>query len=158
MSIFSSFFGGYNRPGPGVRPDEPRKKGIFRLFEILGRDFWSFFKAGFLAAISMIPFLFGIIMAVLSHALIFVFIARFLHGFQKSFHPGENLAIALRCVICFQQKQRFLNDFFQPGIFIGIAVTKLDGVIDNTVGAVCIFLNEQIPVGGSFHTHTRKLT
>ena len=38
MSIFSSFFGGYNRPGPGVRPDEPRKKGFIRLLEILGRD------------------------------------------------------------------------------------------------------------------------
>lgn len=80
MSIFSSFFGGYNRPGPGVRPDEPRKKGIFRLFEILGRDLWSFFKAGFLAAVSMIPFLLGITVAALSHALIFVFIAGLVGG------------------------------------------------------------------------------
>lgn len=80
MSIFSSFFGGYNRPGPGVRPDEPRKKGLARLFEILGRDFGSFFKAGFLAFVGMIPFLFGMILAVLSHAVIFVIIAGLVGG------------------------------------------------------------------------------
>ena len=80
MSIFSSFFGGYNRPGPGVRPDEPRKKGLARLLEMLGRDFWSFFKAGFLAFISMIPFLFGMILAIISHAVIFVIIAGLVGG------------------------------------------------------------------------------
>jgi len=32
----------YNKPGPGVDPDEPRKKGIKRFFEVLGRDFGGF--------------------------------------------------------------------------------------------------------------------
>ena len=80
MSIFSSFFGGYNRPGPGVRPDEPRKKGFMRLLEILGRDFWSFFKAGLLAYVSMLPFLFGMILAVTTHAVIFVLAAGLIGG------------------------------------------------------------------------------
>lgn len=80
MSIFSSFFGNYNRPGPGVRPDEPRKKGLMRLFEILGRDFWSFFKAGLLAWVSMLPYLFGMILAVTTHAVIFVLAAGIIGG------------------------------------------------------------------------------
>ena len=32
----------YNRPGPGVDPNEPRKKGVKRFFEVLGRDFGGF--------------------------------------------------------------------------------------------------------------------
>lgn len=39
----------FTRPGPGVRPDAPRKKGVARLAEIMGRDMWNFFRAGFLA-------------------------------------------------------------------------------------------------------------
>lgn len=80
MSIFSSFFGGYSRPGPGVRPDEPRKKGVMRLLEILGRDFWSFFKAGFLAFVSMIPFLVLMFLAIETHAVIFVLAAGLIGG------------------------------------------------------------------------------
>lgn len=32
----------FTRPGPGVRPDAPRKKGVARLAEIMGRDMWNF--------------------------------------------------------------------------------------------------------------------
>ena len=39
MGLFSM---NYNKPGPGVDPNEPRKKGVKRFFEILGRDFGSF--------------------------------------------------------------------------------------------------------------------
>lgn len=80
MSIFSGLFGGYNRPGPGVRPDEPRKKGIARLIEVLGRDLWPFFKAGFLTLLSAVPFLVLMVMAVVSHAVIFVLAAGILGG------------------------------------------------------------------------------
>ena len=80
MSIFSSFFGGYNRPGPGVRPDEPRKKGFMRLLEILVRGVWCFFKAGLLAYVSMLPLLFGMILAVTTHAVIFVLAAGLIGG------------------------------------------------------------------------------
>ena len=39
MKFFSNH---YNKPGPGVDPNEPRKKGIRRFFEILGREFGGF--------------------------------------------------------------------------------------------------------------------
>ena len=45
----------FTRPGPGVRPDAPRKKGVARLAEIMGRDMWNFFRAGFLAFLACLP-------------------------------------------------------------------------------------------------------
>ena len=35
MGLFSF---SYNKPGPGVSPDTPRKRGVARLLEVLGRD------------------------------------------------------------------------------------------------------------------------
>ena len=32
----------YNKPGPGVDPDEPRKKGVKRFIEVFARDFGGF--------------------------------------------------------------------------------------------------------------------
>lgn len=49
----------FTRPGPGVRPDAPRKKGVARLAEIMGRDMWNFFRAGFLAFLGCLPFIIG---------------------------------------------------------------------------------------------------
>lgn len=80
MSIFSGLFGGYNRPGPGVRPDEPRKKGVARLLEVLGRDLWPFFKAGFLTLLGAIPFMVLMVMAIVTHAVIFVLAAGIIGG------------------------------------------------------------------------------
>ena len=76
MGIFS-----FNTdPGPGVSPDEPRKKGFARLAEVLGRDLWPFFKAGLLTVLSLIPFLLGISFAVMSHALLVAILAGVIGG------------------------------------------------------------------------------
>lgn len=79
MSLLSNLFG-YNRPGPGVRPDEPRKKGAARWFEILGRDLGSFFKAGLLALLGFLPFMLLLSLAIASHAVIFVIAAGVVGG------------------------------------------------------------------------------
>ena len=76
MGIFS-----FNTdPGPGVSPDEPRKKGFARLAEVLGRGLWPFFKAGLLTVLSLIPFLLGISFAVMSHALLVAILAGVIGG------------------------------------------------------------------------------
>lgn len=76
MGIFS-----FNtEPGPGISPDAPRKTGLARVVEVLGRDLWSFFKAGFLAVLSLVPFLFGIAFAVVSHALLVAVLAGVIGG------------------------------------------------------------------------------
>ncbi len=79
MSLLSNLFG-YDRPGPGVRPDEPRKKGAARWFEILGRDLGSFFKAGLLALLGFLPFMLLLSLAIASHAVIFVIAAGVVGG------------------------------------------------------------------------------
>ena len=76
MGLFSN----YNKPGPGVAPDAPRKRGLSRLIEILGRDMGSFFKAGMLAFASCIPFVAGAVLAVLSHGLLVMIIAGIVGG------------------------------------------------------------------------------
>lgn len=45
----------YDRPGPGVEKDAPRKKGIARWFEIVGRDLADFTKANVLTALCCLP-------------------------------------------------------------------------------------------------------
>lgn len=60
----------YDRPGPGVDPDTPRKKGTARFVELLGRDMTSFWLAGLLTLLSSVPFVFGIWFSIVSHAVL----------------------------------------------------------------------------------------
>jgi len=52
MGLFSR---NYDKPGPGVRKDEPRKKGAARFFELLARDFWDLIKLNLLLCICVLP-------------------------------------------------------------------------------------------------------
>jgi len=52
MGLFSRNF---DKPGPGVRKDEPRKKGAARFFELLFRDFWDLTKLSLLFCVCVIP-------------------------------------------------------------------------------------------------------
>lgn len=74
------FMPNYSKPGPGVSPDEPRKKGAARFLEVCGRDFWSFFKAGALVFVSLLPFLLGVWYSVVTSALVPVVVAGLLGG------------------------------------------------------------------------------
>lgn len=52
MPLFSP---NYQRPGPGVPKNAPKKKGIPRFFEILGRDFADIWKASTLTVLCLVP-------------------------------------------------------------------------------------------------------
>lgn len=77
MALFNLHF---DRPGPGVSPDAPRKKGPARFFEMLGRDFVSFYLAGMLALASAMPFVLGVWFAVATHSLVPLLLAGVLGG------------------------------------------------------------------------------
>ena len=64
------FHPNYNNPGPGVRKDEPRKKGAARFFEILGRDMGDLFRANLLCAICFVPALALIFLGILGRAIL----------------------------------------------------------------------------------------
>lgn len=65
------FFPNYDREGPGLAPDAPRRTGLPRFWEVLSRDFWDVFRAGFLALIGCLPFFVGAAFSLYSHVLIF---------------------------------------------------------------------------------------
>ena len=72
MGLFTRNF---DKPGPGVSPDAPRKKGAARFFEILGRDFSTIWLAGILAMLGGLPFAAGVWFAVETHSLVPLVIA-----------------------------------------------------------------------------------
>ena len=77
MGLFSQNF---SKPGPGISPNAPRKKGAARYFEVLARDFSTFWMAGLLAMISSLPFALGLWFAVTTHSLIPMLLAGILGG------------------------------------------------------------------------------
>lgn len=61
-------------------PERDRKTGIFRLWEMLSRDFWDLFRAGFLALLGCAPFLLGTVYSLSAHVLIYAPAAGLLGG------------------------------------------------------------------------------
>lgn len=60
--------------------DLPKKHGIPRVLGLLGRDFWKYFRAGFLALAGALPFLVGTAFALYSHVLLFAPLAGLIGG------------------------------------------------------------------------------
>lgn len=70
----------FDRPGPGVDPNEPRKKGFARWAEVSGRDFGAFWISGLIALLAMVPYFLGLYFAVSSHLLLALAAAGVLGG------------------------------------------------------------------------------
>lgn len=51
------FFGGYDKPGAGVDPNAPKKKGIFFYIELVSRKFTKFLQAGIIFTLFSLPIL-----------------------------------------------------------------------------------------------------
>lgn len=54
-NFYMLFRNSYMTPGPGVERDTPRKTGLPRFFELLGRDLPNLYKASFLAGLGGLP-------------------------------------------------------------------------------------------------------
>lgn len=74
------FHPNYNTPGPGVRKDEPRKKGAARFFEILGRDMGDLFRANFLCTVCFLPALALIFLGILGRSVLLAAVGGLLGG------------------------------------------------------------------------------
>lgn len=57
----------FDKPGPGVNPDAPRKTGYRRFEELLLESGGRFFKSGLLACLGLLPFYFGLSVSVSAH-------------------------------------------------------------------------------------------
>ena len=91
-------FPDYNKPGPGVDPEAPRKRGVFRLWEVFSRDYWFIMLTGLLALAGMLPFIAGTLIAYRTHSLLIMFLAGLAGGIIAA--PGIcGLAdVLLRCL------------------------------------------------------------
>lgn len=74
------FFSNYNNPGPGIDPDAPRAKGLTRIWEMVSRDYLSFWRAGILNVLSLIPLLFLAGYAYATHSLLIAIIGGVIGG------------------------------------------------------------------------------
>lgn len=61
----------FDRPGPGVSKDAPRKKGPARFFEVLARDWGSLWKASLLCLLGFVPWALLVGIGVLGQNLLF---------------------------------------------------------------------------------------
>ena len=57
----------YTKEGPGVRKDQPPKKGIPRFFEILMRDYGHLLKVNFLFLLCCLPMVTVVLFGLLFH-------------------------------------------------------------------------------------------
>ena len=87
-----------NRPGAGVDPEAPRKRGVFRLWEVFSRDYWFIMLAGLLALAGMLPFIAGTVIAYRTHSLLIMLLTGLVGGMIAA--PGIcGLAdVLLRCL------------------------------------------------------------
>ena len=77
MSFFQQ---NYDKPGPGVERDTPRKTGFARIVEVLSRDFFSFWKASALLLVSCVPLAVGMRIALLTSNAFVLLLAAALGG------------------------------------------------------------------------------
>ena len=91
-------FPDYNRPGPGVNPEAPRKRGLFRLWEVFSRDYWFIMVAGLLALAGMIPFIAGIVLAYRTHSLLIMLLTGVIGGIAGAPCICGLADVLLRCL------------------------------------------------------------
>ena len=122
MKLFSR---NYDRPGPGVSKDEPRKKGAARFFEVLFRDFFDLVKLNVLFLLCIAPAAAAYILGLFGYAPGIAYLVSLALAF-----PIGGAAVA--CVFCITKllrddpgyiwhefKRKFLENFKQaaaPGI------------------------------------------
>ncbi|MCI2047228.1 MAG: hypothetical protein LKJ90_05895 [Faecalibacterium sp.] len=70
----------YDKAGPGVSEGEPRKKGALRFFEVLFRDFGSYWKAGILALLCLLPGVTGVVIGLSGGGLLFALLSGLVGG------------------------------------------------------------------------------
>ena len=75
-----------SRPGPGVAPDAPRSTGLKRIWEMLSRDYLTFWGAGIIQLLLTFPFAFGVGLACATHSLLFALLAGIIGGMLAA--PG----------------------------------------------------------------------
>jgi uncharacterized membrane protein YesL len=149
MGLFNRNF---NKPGPGVSKDEPRKKGIARFFELLLRDLGDLVKLNILLCICLLP---SIVMFILSLAYVYPLIT-FILSLILAFPVGGAITACVYYItkqmrddpsyVWHEFKRKFRENYKQSAI-IGILCTAF--VYTQILLWVLMFFNEE-PAGLSW--------
>ena len=139
-------FPDYNKFGPGVDPEAPRKKGVFRLWEVFSRDYWFIMLAGLLALAGMLPFIAGISIAYRTHSLLIMFLSGAVGGIVAA--PGIcGLAdVLLRCL---RDEPGFWWYRYKTAMKRNWKGCLLPGTLFGTVFSVQCFTLLHLPQSGS---------
>ena len=70
----------FDKAGPGVPENAPRKKGLPRFWEMFTRDGTAFWRAGMLALLGAVPYMAGVWFAVVTHAVLPLLLAGVVGG------------------------------------------------------------------------------
>ena len=127
----------YTKPGPGVAPDEPRKTGLPRIWEMISRDFRFFWPAGAINVLLTLPFAFAVGYACATHSLLFALLAGVLGGLIAA--PGF-LGLADTLLRSLRDEPGFFWHRYSRAIKKSWKGALLPGLLFGTVFSVQIFI------------------
>ncbi len=73
-------FRDYYTPGPGIPDNAPRETGLRRIWEMISRDYVSFWLSGILNFFSLLPFIFLVGLAYVTHSLLIAMVGGVIGG------------------------------------------------------------------------------
>ncbi len=134
-------FGNYNKPGPGIEKDAPKKKGFDLMFEILGREFWQIWALNFYFLIASIPIITIGPATVAMHRVLVTMIRDenvyalrdFITAFKKNFKQGVIVGIPM--VIFF-----IFGIVLNIGALANIEIAAVTESFGGMISSVLIFL------------------
>jgi len=138
-------FFNYSRPGPGVSPDEPRKKGLARIGELISRDWISFWLAGAINLLFSLPFVLALRFAYFTHSVLFALLAGLIGGLLAA--PGF-LGLADTLLRSLRDEPGFWWHRYSRALRRGWKSTLLPGAILGTVFSAQVFTLLHMPVIG----------
>lgn len=111
--------------GAGPQPDTPRKKGVSRFVELLGRDLGSMFKSGLLALAACLPAGLLVCLALLAESLPLVLLAAAAAGWLTGLYDTILRALRDEPGNWWHTYRRVWKRSFRSSLLPGIAFTAL---------------------------------
>ncbi len=131
------FFSDYNNPGPGISPDEPRAKGLKRIWEVVSRDYIHFWCSGILQIFSILPYLFAVGLGCITHSLLVTAVAGIIGGLIAApcfYGLADTLLRSLR------DEMGFWWHRYSKAIKENWKITLLPGMLFGLIFALQIFI------------------
>lgn len=135
----------YSRPGPGVAPDEPRKTGLPRIWELISRDGLRFWGSGAIHLLFSLPFAAAVYFAYVTHSVLFALLAGVVGGLIAA--PSV-LGLADTLLRSLRDEPGFWWYRYRKALKRSWKASLLPGVVMGTVFSAQVFTLLHMPVIG----------